>query len=47
MPGMQTIIEGVRQMRNEANLQVKNAKTCLVSNQGGIMHSHATLILGQ
>jgi acetyl-CoA acetyltransferase len=47
MPGMQMIIEGVRQMRNEANLQVKNAKTCLVSNQGGIMHSHATLILGQ
>jgi acetyl-CoA acetyltransferase len=47
MPGMQMIIEGVRQMRNEANLQVKNARTCLVSNQGGIMHSHATLILGQ
>jgi acetyl-CoA acetyltransferase len=47
MPGMQLIIEGVRQMRNEARLQVKNAKTCLVSNQGGVMHSHATLILGQ
>jgi hypothetical protein len=34
-------------MRGTANLQVKGAKTCLVSNQGGIMQSHATLILGQ
>ena len=47
MPGMQLVIEGVRQMRGEANLQVKGAKTCIVSNQGGVMHTHATLILGQ
>ncbi len=47
MPGLQLVIEGVRQVRGTANLQVKGAKTCLVSNQGGIMQSHATLILGQ
>jgi len=46
MPGMQLIIEGVRQIRGTARLQVPHAKTCLVSNQGGIMHTHATLILG-
>jgi acetyl-CoA acetyltransferase len=45
-PGLQLVIEGVRQMRGEANLQVANAKTCVVSNQGGSMHSHATLVLG-
>ena len=47
MPGMQLVIEGVRQMRGEAKLQVKDAETCVVSNQGGVMHTHATLILGQ
>ena len=47
MPGMQLVIEGVRQMRGEANLQVKGAETCIVSNQGGVMHTHSTLILGQ
>ncbi|MEW5421608.1 thiolase family protein [Amorphus sp. 3PC139-8] len=47
MPGLQLVIEGVRQMRGEANLQVKNARTCIVSNQGGVMTTHATLILGQ
>jgi acetyl-CoA acetyltransferase len=47
MPGMQLIHEGVRQMRGEATLQVKNAKHCIVSNQGGVMHTHASLILGQ
>jgi len=47
MPGMQLIIEGVRQMRGTANRQVKNAKSCIVSNQGGVMHTHSTLILGQ
>jgi acetyl-CoA acetyltransferase len=47
MPGMQLVIEGVRQMRGEANLQIKDAKTCIVSNQGGVMHTHSTLILGQ
>jgi acetyl-CoA acetyltransferase len=47
MPGMQLIHEGVRQMRGEAALQVKNARHCIVSNQGGVMHTHASLILGQ
>jgi len=47
MPGLQLVIEGVRQMRGEAELQVPNAQTCVVSNQGGIMHTHSTLILGQ
>jgi acetyl-CoA acetyltransferase len=47
MPGMQLIHEGVRQMRGEATLQVKGAKHCIVSNQGGVMHTHAALILGQ
>ncbi len=47
MPGLQLVIEGVRQMRGQANLQVPNAKTCIVSNQGGVMTTHATLILGQ
>ena len=47
MPGLQLVIEAVRQMRAESVNQVKGAKTCIVSNQGGIMHTHATLILGQ
>jgi acetyl-CoA acetyltransferase len=46
MPGMQLVIEGVRQMRGTAATQVPGARTCIVSNQGGIMHTHATLILG-
>ena len=45
-PGLQLVIEGVRQMRGDARLQVKGAETCIVSNQGGSMHTHATLILG-
>ncbi len=47
MPGMQLIIEGVRQMRGTARLQVPGARHCLVSNQGGTMHTHSTLILGR
>jgi acetyl-CoA acetyltransferase len=47
MPGMQLIHEGVRQMRGDAALQVKDAKHCIISNQGGVMHTHAALILGQ
>jgi acetyl-CoA acetyltransferase len=47
MPGLQLVIEGVRQMRGTANLQVKDARHCIVSNQGGTMHTHSTLILGQ
>lgn len=46
MPGMQLVMEGVRQMRGTARLQVPNAKVSLVSGQGGTMHTHATLILG-
>jgi acetyl-CoA acetyltransferase len=46
MPGMQLIIEGVRQLRGLSVNQVKDARTCLVSNQGGMMHTHATMILG-
>jgi len=45
-PGLQLIIEAVRQLRGEANLQVKAPRTALVSNQGGTMHTHATMILG-
>jgi acetyl-CoA acetyltransferase len=47
MPGLQLVLEGVRQMRGESTSQVKNAKKCIISNQGGIMHTHSTLILGQ
>ncbi len=46
MPGMQLIHEGVRQMRGSATLQVPGAKVCAISNQGGAMHTHATLLLG-
>ncbi len=46
MPGLQLVIEGVRQMRGTAQLQVPGAKVCLVSNQGGTMHTHSTLLLG-
>ena len=45
-PGLQLVIEGVRQMRGDANLQSQTARNCIVSNQGGTMHSHSTLILG-
>jgi acetyl-CoA acetyltransferase len=47
MPGLQLVLEGVRQMRGNATLQVPGARTCIVSNQGGIMHTHSTLVLGQ
>jgi len=46
MPGLQLVLEGVRQMRGTSSSQKKGAKTCIVSNQGGIMHTHSTLILG-
>lgn len=45
-PGLQLIIEAVRQLRGEANVQVRAPRYGLVSNQGGSMHTHATLILG-
>jgi acetyl-CoA acetyltransferase len=46
MPGMQLVIEGVRQIRATSTAQVAGASTCIVSNQGGIMTTHSTLILG-
>ena len=46
LDGMQLIHEGVRQVRGNATLQVPGADVCVVSNQGGVMHTHATLILG-
>lgn len=46
MPGLQLVMEGVRQMRGTATLQVPGARHCIVSNQGGTMHTHSTLILG-
>lgn len=46
MPGLQLVLEGVRQIRGEAVNQVPNAGICLVSGQGGSMHTHATLVLG-
>lgn len=45
-PGLQLIVEAVRQLRGEAQLQVKRPRYGLVSNQGGTMHTHATMILG-
>jgi acetyl-CoA acetyltransferase len=47
MPGMQLVIEGVRQIRGVAHSQVPDASICVVANQGGIMHTHSTLVLGR
>ena len=47
MPGMQHVLEGVRQIRGEAANQVSDASVAVVSNQGGTMHVHSTLILGR
>ena len=44
--GSLLVIEGVRQMRGTATSQVKGARHCIVSNQGGTMQTHGTLILG-
>jgi acetyl-CoA acetyltransferase len=46
MPGMQLVVEAVRQMRGQSVNQVEGARRGIVSNQGGIMHTHATLIVG-
>jgi acetyl-CoA acetyltransferase len=47
MPGMQLILEAVRQVRGTAVTQVPGVSTAVVSNQGGIMHTHSTLLLGR
>jgi acetyl-CoA acetyltransferase len=47
MPGMQHVLEGVRQIRGTSANQVPGASVALVSNQGGVMHVHSTLILGR
>lgn len=47
MPGLQLVLEGVRQIRGTSVNQMPDARTCIVSNQGGIMHTHSTLILGR
>ena len=47
MPGLQLILEGVRQVRGTAVSQVPGAQTTVISNQGGIMHTHSTLVLGR
>lgn len=47
MPGMQHVLEGVRQIRGESHNQVPGASVAVVSNQGGTMHVHSTLILGR
>jgi acetyl-CoA acetyltransferase len=46
MPGMQMVIEGARQVRGESPNQVPDVGICVVSGQGGVMHTHATLVLG-
>ena len=47
MPGMQLVIEAVRQLRGESTSQVPGARTAIVGNQGGVMTTHSTLILGR
>jgi acetyl-CoA acetyltransferase len=47
MPGMQHVLEGVRQIRGSSFNQVPDAGVAVVSNQGGTMHVHSTLILGR
>ena len=47
MPGMQLVIEGVRQIRGTSTTQVDDAEVSVVSNQGGVMHTHSTLVLGR
>lgn len=47
MPGMQHVHEAVRQVRGTSTSQVPDASAVVVSNQGGVMHTHATLVLGR
>jgi acetyl-CoA acetyltransferase len=45
-PGLPLVIEAVRQMQGGAVTQVRSPRAAIVSNQGGAMQTHATLILG-
>ncbi|WP_375000626.1 thiolase family protein [Aeromicrobium sp. CTD01-1L150] len=47
MPGMQLVVEAMRQLRGESYSQVPGAQTAVVGNQGGIMTTHSTLVLGR
>lgn len=45
MPGMQLVVEAVRQVRGDAVNQVPGAEVAVASGQGGAMHTHATLVV--
>ena len=46
MPGTQLVVEAVRQIRGQGGpRQVENAEVGLVSQQGGIMTTHSTMIV--
>ncbi|MEP6869526.1 MAG: thiolase family protein, partial [Novosphingobium sp.] len=47
MPGMQMVLEGVRQVRGTAANQVRNVRNSIISTQGGVMQTHGTLIVGR